>query len=547
VPLATLAAPGGGCARGASRRLIAPSPRAESFSTLSTSLQKAWGSLKGTESLTAENIKGPMRDIRRALLEADVSLPVVRRFVARVEAAAVGAAVTKGVSPDQQLVKVVADELVALMGGVRGDEEPLSLTSAPGPVGQPPPPPVILMAGLQGVGKTTACGKLALYLREKGRKPLLVATDVYRPAAIDQLVKLGQQTGVEVFEMGNQASPPAIAAAGIAAAAARGCDVVIIDTAGRTQIDEAMMMELQAVKAATRACETLLVVDAMTGQEAAGLTAAFNEAVGITGAVLTKMDGDARGGAALSVREVSGAPIKFVGTGEKMAALQPFYPERMTSRILGMGDVVTLVERAQKAVADSDAAEMQRRMLEAQFDFNDFLKQAEMVANMGSMSSLMRMMPGMQQLSDKQLAEAERSFKVSKSLVMSMTPEERVKPELIAASVSRRRRIARGAGRTDSEVVTLIELFASMRSRMQDMGRLMKIAGGKVGQMSEEEMNALVGAKKRVAPGMARRKRDVSQRKLASAEMARAAEKEAQQRAEIAAQVEEAKRAPVAV
>jgi signal recognition particle subunit SRP54 len=248
------------------------------------------------------------------------------------------------------------------------------------------------------------------------------------------------------------------------------------------------------------------------------------------------MDGDARGGAALSVREVSGAPIKFIGTGETMAALQPFYPERMTSRILGMGDVVTLVERAQRAVADSDAQAMQARMLDAQFDFNDFLKQAEMVANMGSMSSLMRMMPGMQKLSDKQLAEAENSFKVSKSLVMSMTAEERVKPELLAASVSRRRRIARGAGRTDAEMVTLIELFAGMRSRMQDMGRLMKIAGGKVGQMSEDEMNALVGAKKRVQPGMARRKRDLAQRKLASVEAVKAAEAAAVVAAEAAAQ-----------
>ena len=517
--------------RSAARRLIVT--RAETFGQLSTQLEKAWESLKGSEALTPETIKGPMRDIRRALLEADVSLPVVRRFIARVEAAAVGTAVTKGVRPDQQLVKVVADELVALMGGVRGAEEPLSLASAPGPVGAPPPPPVILMAGLQGVGKTTACGKLALYLREKGRTPLLVATDVYRPAAIDQLLKLGKQTGVQVFQMGNTEKPAVIAAAGIAAAALLGCDVVIVDTAGRTQIDATMMEELQAVKAATRACETLLVVDAMTGQEAASLTAAFNEAVGITGAVLTKMDGDARGGAALSVREVSGAPIKFIGTGETMAALQPFYPERMTSRILGMGDVVSLVERAQKAVADKDAEEMQQRLMDAQFDFNDFLKQAEMVANMGSMSTLMRMMPGLNKLTDKQIADAEKSFKVSKSLVLSMTPAERVKPELVASSASRRRRIARGAGRTDAEVVTLVDVFSGMRARMQDMGRLMKIAGGKVGQMSEEEMQKLVGAKKRVTAGMARRKRDVTQRKLESAEAAKAAEAAAAPAAEL--------------
>jgi len=459
-----------------------------------------------------------MRDIRRALLEADVSLPVVRRFIKRVEAAAVGKLVTQGVRPDQQLVKVVADELVELMGGARGGDEPLQLVSAPGPVGEAPPPPVILMAGLQGVGKTTACGKLALYLRGKGRSPLLVACDVYRPAAIEQLIKLGEQTGVPVFSLPTSSSPAEIAAAGIREASDRGCDVVIVDTAGRTQIDAAMMAELQAVKAATRATETLLVVDAMTGQEAAALSAAFNEAVGITGAVLTKMDGDARGGAALSVREVSGAPIKFCGTGEKMAALEPFYPERMTSRILGMGDVVTLVEKAQRAVADKDAEEMQSRLLAAQFDFNDFLKQAEMVTNMGSMTQLMRMMPGMGGVTDRQLEEAEKSFKVSKSLILSMTPTERTKPELVASSPSRRRRIAQGAGRSDEAVVTLVELFAGMRVRMQDMSRLMKIAGGNVGQMTQEEMTSIVGAKKRVKKGLARRYKKPELRKCVDAD-----------------------------
>ena len=451
-----------------------------------------------------------MRDIRRALLEADVSLPVVRRFVKRVEAAAVGVKVTAGVRPDQQLVKVVADELVQLMGGARGSEEPLALGGEL---------PVILLAGLQGVGKTTAAGKLALYLKAKGRQPLLVACDVYRPAAIDQLVKLGGQAGVPVFEMGTGATPADIAVAGMAAARERGCDCVIVDTAGRTQVDAAMMSELQEVKARTGAAETLLVVDAMTGQEAASLSAAFNESVGITGAVLTKMDGDARGGAALSVREVSGAPIKFVGVGERLGALEPFYPERMASRILGMGDVVTLVEKAQGAIAAKDAEEMRSRMAAAQFDFNDFLKQAEMVSSMGSMSSLMRMMPGMR-VSDKALEEAEKSFKVSQSLVRSMTPAERAKPELIAASASRRRRIARGAGRTDDEMVSLVELFAGMRAKMQDMSRLMKIAGGNVGQMTEDEMTALVGAKKRVPKGMARRYKKIELRKTVSSELA---------------------------
>jgi len=467
-----------------------------------------------------------MRDIRRALLEADVSLPVVRRFIKRVEEAAVGKAVAQGVRPDQQLVKVVADELVQLMGGARGQDDPLPCVPAIVPEAGAPqsssttPLPVILMAGLQGVGKTTACGKLALYLKSRGRNPLLVAADVYRPAAIDQLIKLGSQTGVPVFDMGSSASPADIAAAGIVSAQSRGCDCIIVDTAGRTQIDADMMAELQAVKAATQPSETLLVVDAMTGQEAAALSAAFNEAVGITGCVLTKLDGDARGGAALSVREVSGAPIKFVGTGEKMQALEPFYPERMASRILGMGDVVTLVEKAQKAVADKDAEEMQRRLMAAQFDFNDFLKQAEMVSKMGTMTQLMRLMPGMGKITDRQMEEAEKSFKISKSLVMSMTPEERTKPELLALSPSRRRRIAKGAGRTDDQVVALIELFANMRTRMQDMSRLMKIAGGNVGQMTAEEMTAIVGAKKRIAKGMARRYKRPEMRKAVSEEEA---------------------------
>ena len=497
--------------------------RADAFSNLSASLEAAWAKVQYVDRLTPENMKEPLRDVRRALLEADVSLPVVRRFVARVEAAATGAAVTKGVRPDQQLVKLVNDELVTLMGGARGGEAPLALPPLRAASADAPrtPPSVILMAGLQGVGKTTACGKLALYLSETGRKPLLVAADVYRPAAIDQLLKLAKQVGVEAFTLAGSTSPADIAAAGVAEACARGCDVVIVDTAGRTQADAAMMAELQAVKAAVAPDETLLVVDAMTGQAAAGLAAAFNDAVGITGAVLTKMDGDARGGAALSVREVSGAPIKFVGTGEKMGALEPFYPERMASRILGMGDVVSLVEKAAKAVADDEAERMAARIKAAQFDFNDFLKQAEMLQNMGPMSSLMRMMPGMK-LSDRQLEEAEKSFKISQSLVRSMTPEEREKPELIAESYSRRRRVARGAGRSDADVVALVGVFAAMRAKVQDMSRLMKIAGGNVGQMSAEEMQSLVGAKKRVSKGMVRRYKNPALRITASAEMDKA-------------------------
>lgn len=309
----------------APRRGTGLTVRAAAFDNLSKSMQKAWDMVRKDGRLTSENIKEPMREIRRALLEADVSLPVVRRFVKKVEEAALGQSVVKGVTPDQQLVKVVYDQLRELMGG----------SQAALAVPQGGDPQTILMAGLQGTGKTTAAGKLALYLKKKGQKVLLVATDVYRPAAIDQLVTLGKKIEVPVFELGTNVAPPEIAAQGLAKAKAEGFDVVIVDTAGRLQIDADMMQELKDVKARVNPTDVLLVVDAMTGQEAAALVKSFDEVASITGAVLTKMDGDSRGGAALSVKEVSGKPIKFVGTGEKMEALEPFYPERMASRILG--------------------------------------------------------------------------------------------------------------------------------------------------------------------------------------------------------------------
>ena len=352
----------------------------DAFGALTDRLNGVWAALKDEATLSAANVKAPLKDIRRALLEADVSLPVVRRFIKSVEEKAVGVKVTKGVNASQQLTKVVADELCELMGGFGGDKLVFK-DEGQGPT-------VILMAGLQGVGKTTACGKLALFLKKQGKTSLLVATDVYRPAAIEQLKKLGEQIGVPVFDMGVTGDPPEIARLGLQKAVDEKIDVVIVDTAGRLTIDAQLMNELLATKAATNADETLLVVDAMTGQEAATLTAAFNDAVGITGAVLTKMDGDTRGGAALSVREVSGKPIKFTGIGEKMDALEPFYPERMTSRILGMGDVVTLVERAQDAVKEEQATQMRDKIMSATFDFNDFLTQMEMMQNMGGMGGL---------------------------------------------------------------------------------------------------------------------------------------------------------------
>jgi len=481
--------------------------RADAFGALTDRLNGVWAALKDEATLSAANVKAPLKDIRRALLEADVSLPVVRRFIKSVEEKAVGVKVTKGVNASQQLTKVVADELCELMGGFGGDKLVFK-DEGQGPT-------VILMAGLQGVGKTTACGKLALFLKKQGKTSLLVATDVYRPAAIEQLKKLGEQIGVPVFDMGVTGDPPEIARLGLQKAVDEKIDVVIVDTAGRLTIDAQLMNELLATKAATNADETLLVVDAMTGQEAATLTAAFNDAVGITGAVLTKMDGDTRGGAALSVREVSGKPIKFTGIGEKMDALEPFYPERMTSRILGMGDVVTLVERAQDAVKEEQATQMRDKIMSATFDFNDFLTQMEMMQNRGGMGGLMKMMPGTNGMSDREMQEAEKSLKVAQSLIMSMTPTERQFPDMLVAGAtaeSRRKRVVKGAGRKDRDLANLIVMFGGMRVKMQKMTEQMGGAAADVGltpQLSADDLNALAmeGVRKNVSPGMVRRQK----------------------------------------
>jgi len=481
--------------------------RASAFGSLTERLNSVWATLKDEDDLSLENIKGPLKDIRRALLEADVSLPVVRRFIKNIEQKAIGTRVTKGVNAGQQLTKVVADELCELMGGFGGD----SLAFKDPSQG----PTVILMAGLQGVGKTTAWGKLALYLKMQGKDSLLVATDVYRPAAIEQLKRLGEQVKTPVFDMGVRVDPPEVARLGLEKARAEGIDVVIIDTAGRLQVDVHLMEELQATKTATAADEILLVVDAMTGQEAAALTAAFDEAVGITGAVLTKMDGDTRGGAALSVREVSGKPIKFTGVGEKMEALEPFYPERMASRILGMGDVVTLVERAQQVVKDEEAEQMRDKILSATFDFNDFIKQMEMMGQMGGMDGFMKLLPGVSGMSEREMQEADKSLKVAKSLILSMTSKERQFPDILVAGASaksRRKRIIEGAGRSEKDLSQLIVLFGSMRVKMQKMTAEISGASAEVGltpQLSEEDMNALAneGLRKNVSPGMVRRLR----------------------------------------
>ncbi|WP_448563195.1 signal recognition particle protein [Trichothermofontia sp.] len=430
------------------------------FDALAERLESAWKSLRGQDKITESNIQEALREVRRALLAADVNFQVVKDFVAEVQQAAQGAAVISGVRPDQQFIKIVYDELVRVMGD---SHVPLAQADTK--------PTIVLMAGLQGTGKTTATAKLALHLRKQGQSALMVATDVYRPAAIEQLVTLGQQIGVPVFELGTDVNPVEIARQGIAKARAEGFDTVLIDTAGRLQIDPAMMAELAEIKAIAQPHEVLLVVDAMTGQEAANLTRTFHEQIGITGAILTKLDGDTRGGAALSVRRISGQPIKFVGVGEKVEALQPFYPDRMASRILGMGDVLTLVEKAQEAVDIADAEKMQEKILSAQFDFNDFLKQMRLLKNMGSFAGFMKLIPGMPKLSSNQLEEAEVKLKLTESMINSMTTEERRHPELLAASPSRRRRIARGSGHTETEVSKLVTEFQKMRTMMQQMGQ----------------------------------------------------------------------------
>ena len=430
------------------------------FEALADKLDGAWKKLRGQGKISQSNIQESLQEVRRALLSADVNLKVVKSFIAEVEKKALGSEVLSGVDPGQQFIKIVYDELVSTMGE---SNVPIANASKP--------PTVILMAGLQGTGKTTATAKLALYLRKQERTCLMVGTDVYRPAAIDQLITLGNQIEVPVFEMGTDADPVEIASQGIAKAKELGVDTVIVDTAGRLQIDADMMGELARIKKAIKPDDTLLVVDAMTGQEAANLTYAFHEEIGVTGAILTKLDGDSRGGAALSVRQISGQPIKFVGTGEKVEALEPFYPERLASRILNMGDIVTLVEKAQEEFDLADAAQMQEKIMEARFDFNDFLKQMRLLKNMGSLGGVLKLIPGMNKLSGADLEKGESQLKTTECMINSMTKQERSEPELLAQSPSRRRRVAQGSGFQEKDVSKLVKDFTRMRSMMQQMGQ----------------------------------------------------------------------------
>ena len=425
------------------------------FESLTEKLSNAFKKLRSKGKLTESDVKEAMREVRLALLEADVNFKVAKDFTNRVTEKAIGAEILESLTPGQQVVKLVNDELVELMGG------------AAARIAVPNHPPcIIMLCGLQGSGKTTHAGKLAYMMRKEGRHPLLVACDVYRPAAIEQLKVVGQKAGVEVFEMG-QINPVKITQEALKYAKDHGNDTVIIDTAGRLHIDEALMNELKEVKAAVKPHEIMLVVDAMTGQDAVNVAKSFNEALGIDGVILTKLDGDTRGGAALSVRAVTGKPIKFVGTGEKQEDLEQFYPSRMASRILGMGDVLSLIEKAEQNLDEKNALELQQKLKTSTFDFNDLLAQFQQMRKMGPLKNLIGMIPGMsQQLGDVEIDD--RMIDRIEAIIYSMTPREREKPDLLNAS--RKRRIAAGSGMKVEDVNRLVKQIEMMQKMFKQMG-----------------------------------------------------------------------------
>ncbi|HEK20430.1 MULTISPECIES: signal recognition particle protein [unclassified Mucilaginibacter] len=425
------------------------------FENLSDKLDRAFKVLKGQGSITEINVAETMKEIRKALLDADVNYKTAKAFTDDVRQKALGENVLTTISPGQLLTKLMNDELTALMGGTTSE---LDLKASP---------TIILIAGLNGAGKTTFTGKLANFLKtQKNKKPLLVADDVYRPAAIDQLEVLGQQIGIPVYANRESNDPIAIAKEGIAQAKQNGNNVVIIDTAGRLAIDEAMMVEIENVKAATNPHEILFVVDSMTGQDAVNTAKVFNDRLDFTGVVLTKLDGDTRGGAALSIKSVVNKPIKFIGTGEKMEALDVFHPDRMASRILGMGDVVSLVERAQQQFDEKEAAELQKKIRKNKFDFNDFYGQIQQIKKMGNMKDLMGMIPGVGKMM-KDVEVSDDAFKGIEAIIQSMTPKEKENPDLI--NQSRRQRIAKGSGTDINEVNRLMKQFEDMRKVMKQM------------------------------------------------------------------------------
>ena len=426
------------------------------FESLGNRLQSVFDDLQRRGKLTEDDVDQAMREVRLALLEADVNFKVVKKFVKRVRERAVGEEVMRSLTPGQQVVKIVHDELINTLG------EPgrlnLGLQS----------PAVIMLVGLQGSGKTTTAAKLALHMRREGRRPLLVAADVYRPAAIDQLETLGRQLDIPVYSEGVDADPPQLANKAVREAQNQGLTTVLIDTAGRLNIDEMMMDEIKAIKAEVEPIETLLVADAMTGQEAVRVATDFDEAVDITGLIMTKIDGDARGGAAISMREVTSVPIKFLGTGEKLDALELFHPDRMASRILGMGDVLTLIERAEREMDEEEARRAGQKLMAGEFTLEDFLKQMQQIKKLGPIGQLMEMVPGMNQMAgDVDWQDAEHELKRVEAIIRSMTPRERRHPKILKAS--RKRRVAAGSGTSVQEVNALLKQFREMQRMMKKL------------------------------------------------------------------------------
>lgn len=445
------------------------------FDSLTEKLQNVFKNLRSKGRLTEDDVKEALKEIKRALLAADVNFKVVKDFIKSVQERAIGQDVMNGLNPGQMVIKIVNEELVKLMGS-----ETTEIKFQPGSAVT-----VILMAGLQGAGKTTTTAKLAGKFKLKGKKPLLAACDVYRPAAIKQLQVNGEKQGVEVFAMGDSHKPSDIAKAALEHARKNGNNPVILDTAGRLHIDEDMMAELQDIKDAVEVHQTILVIDAMTGQDAVNVAKSFHEKAGIDGVIVTKLDGDTRGGAALSVKAVTGKPILYVGMGEKLSDLEQFYPDRMASRILGMGDVLTLIEKAEAEIDEEKAYEMSQKMKKAQFDFDDYLESMKQMKNMGGLGSIMSMMPGlsgmmggkgkMKGISDEQTEQAEKNMARMEAIIYSMTPAERRNPDIL--NPSRKHRIARGAGVDISEVNRMVKQFGEMRKMMKSFGR-----GGKKGR-----------------------------------------------------------------
>lgn len=424
------------------------------FQSLTEKLNNAFRIFRNKGKLSEADVKAGMREIKLALLEADVNFKVVKEFVNKVSERAVGSAVLESLMPAQQIVKIVNEELIEIMGG---SQSKLTIS--------PKPPTVVMMVGLQGAGKTTHAGKLAGLYKKQGKRPLLVACDVYRPAAIKQLEIVGEKLDIPVFSMGDKENPVKIAENGLKYAEQKGYDMVFIDTAGRLHIDEELMEELQKIKEKVKPTEILLTVDAMIGQDAVNVAKTFNDLLDITGVILTKLDGDTRGGAALSVRYVTGKPIKFVGTGEKLDTIEPFYPDRMASRILGMGDVLSLIEKAQEAYDEKSAAELEKKLRQSTFTLDDYLDQFKQIKKMGNVEQLMAMVPGMKPGALKDAKIDEKALSHTEAIILSMTAEERAKPEILAAS--RKRRIAAGSGTSVEEVNKLLKQFDQIKTMMK--------------------------------------------------------------------------------